>query len=251
MTRGLVVALMLGLSAIANAETPIERGLALFEDKRYAQAIVAFEEAYKQSPEPKLLYSIAQAYRLDGNCAGALAYYQRYLEEMPKATNARAVRHRIAQMTACAAEHKLPPADPQPEHAEPRPDPAAAPESGTAAKVTHDPSRQITRRESGTVRVAGIVTAIAGAAFAGTGAYFAYDARAAQHDVEDLFARGGVWDAELEERGKRSSWLAIGFFVGAGGAIAAGTVMYVVGGPREVVIESNNGRTAVSWRGSF
>src|SRR5262249_7041268 len=42
----------------------------------YSEAAEAFKEAYRRTPTPELLYNIAQAYRLSGDCAKALGFYR-------------------------------------------------------------------------------------------------------------------------------------------------------------------------------
>src|SRR5689334_5046426 len=62
-----------------------EAGKAAFADERYADAIAEFRAANDIKPDPKYVYSIAQAQRLAGDCAGAIESYQQFLATKPDA----------------------------------------------------------------------------------------------------------------------------------------------------------------------
>src|SRR6185503_3958304 len=66
-----------------------------------------------------LLFNVAQAYRLDGNCTEALRYYKDYLAAEPQTQNRVDVEARIGQMERCVAEQQKqeqqPPPPPEPE----------------------------------------------------------------------------------------------------------------------------------------
>jgi len=60
-----------------------ERGRALHDAGDYGNAIIAFKEAYVIAPSSGLLFNLAQAYRLQGNCDDAALMYRRYLDTAP------------------------------------------------------------------------------------------------------------------------------------------------------------------------
>src|SRR5689334_3614531 len=62
-----------------------EAGKAAFADERYADAIAEFRAANDIKADPKYVYSIAQAQRLAGDCAGAIESYQQFLATKPDA----------------------------------------------------------------------------------------------------------------------------------------------------------------------
>src|SRR4051794_22832671 len=72
-----------------RARALFREGSQLYEEAHYEEAIARFQEAYRLSGRPDLLFNIAQAYRLEGpaHCATALRYYQRHLDEQPSASN--------------------------------------------------------------------------------------------------------------------------------------------------------------------
>src|SRR5260370_31643135 len=93
----LLVALALCVTALA-APTPEERAKARerygsavthFNAGEYAAAAEDFLAVHKISPQPALLYNVAQAYRLGNDSAHALEHYQRFLREAPHARHAR------------------------------------------------------------------------------------------------------------------------------------------------------------------
>ncbi|HZS42419.1 MAG TPA: tetratricopeptide repeat protein [Polyangia bacterium] len=109
-TRAAVVLLLLsGAPAHAQAPDDVRRarqlsdeGLAQFNRGHYRQAIEAFEASFALRRLPVLLFDIAQAYRLDGDCDRALEHYRRYVREAPDAANRTLVDGFIAEMERCA-----------------------------------------------------------------------------------------------------------------------------------------------------
>ena len=57
-----------------------EQGRAYHDAGEYMKAIAAFKEAYVLAPSPGLLFNIAQAYRLAGDCDDAAWMYRRFLD---------------------------------------------------------------------------------------------------------------------------------------------------------------------------
>lgn len=90
----LALVLLKAPAAIAEAAPDgrawFDAGVRAYEDAHYAAAIAAFEEAYRLTKRPGLLFSIAQAYRRSYDAShdaahlrAALRYYARYLSENP------------------------------------------------------------------------------------------------------------------------------------------------------------------------
>jgi tetratricopeptide (TPR) repeat protein len=79
-----------------------DEGKVHYQLREYDQAILAFKESYRQSRRPQLLFNIAQAYRLAGDCASAARFYRTFLDAAPVADPA-PVEARIHQMQICAA----------------------------------------------------------------------------------------------------------------------------------------------------
>ncbi len=101
MKRALIILLTLAAAAApANAQPKgdmveqakqfFEAGRQAYEAGQYAVAIAAFEEAYRLSPRPPVLFSLAQSYRrqyfVDSDPAKlkrAIDLYQQYLKDVP------------------------------------------------------------------------------------------------------------------------------------------------------------------------
>jgi hypothetical protein len=64
-----------------KARVQFEQGVALFDDEKYEQAAIAFEQAYALNPSFKILWNIAQTENLLGHYAAALDAYKHYLRE--------------------------------------------------------------------------------------------------------------------------------------------------------------------------
>lgn len=79
----------------SNARVHRERGVTLFEARRYLESIPEFEEAYVAAPRPEYLYDIAQAYRLAGHREKAIEFYRGYLKNFPHAPNREEIRSKI------------------------------------------------------------------------------------------------------------------------------------------------------------
>ncbi len=78
----------------ASAQPNADRAVALYEEGKrhfdianYRAAIVSWKESYLLSSEPLLLFNIAQAYRLGGDCAQANRFYANYKRAVPKPAN--------------------------------------------------------------------------------------------------------------------------------------------------------------------
>jgi tetratricopeptide (TPR) repeat protein len=61
--------------------------VALFDRKKYKDAIDAFLEANRLFPSPTLSFNAAKAYEKMGDSAGALRFYRDYLRRKPDASD--------------------------------------------------------------------------------------------------------------------------------------------------------------------
>ena len=147
----------------ARAKTLFDDGSSEYRAGHYDRAIDLFQDAYKLSHAPGLLFNIAQAYRLEGACAQALEYYQRSLDEDTSADNRVEMQERVTEMQACV---NAKPADPAP----PPAPPVITPPVITTHAAVESPPRAHRR-------YAPLVTTAAGAAVALTGAILYWRAR--------------------------------------------------------------------------
>lgn len=83
----LVIALSTALPARAEESPPPEaveaarRGRALFDERRYAEAVVELEAAYDAFPAPALLHNLGRCHEEQRHWCDAASYYRRFLRE--------------------------------------------------------------------------------------------------------------------------------------------------------------------------
>src|SRR5262245_54980923 len=79
----------------------------------YDRAIDELKQSYELVGLPGLLFNIAQAYRMKGDCTQAALFYKSYLRERPSEPNAEQIRARILEMEQCARDKTPPPPAPE------------------------------------------------------------------------------------------------------------------------------------------
>jgi tetratricopeptide (TPR) repeat protein len=80
-----------------DVEGHLDRALALFNARNYAEAAHEFRRAYEKKPSGDYLYAWAQSERLSGNCANAMPLYEQYLTREPGGANAEVARINLAR----------------------------------------------------------------------------------------------------------------------------------------------------------
>src|SRR3954453_5268816 len=83
-----------------------ERGLAKYNLAEFDAAIVEFKQSYEISKAPRLLFNIAQAYRLKKDYESALYFYNTYLRADPNPSNLDDVDSKIGEMKRALDEQK-------------------------------------------------------------------------------------------------------------------------------------------------
>ena len=213
-------------------------GLKHFNVGEYDIAIQKFKASYQREPAPGLLYDLAQAHRLKGDCGQALVLYRRYLAAKPQGKDRARVETRIIEMEECQRiEPKPAPASPvdptsaatppipledtpmpvrSPQPALLQPLPAATgtfrPEAGMPGR-SNEPDAAPIRSRKGAAALGA-----ASLSFLAAGGYFAWDAGRASDAMSRRFANGGTYDVlarQDESRGTRSERLAIAGVAGA------------------------------------
>jgi len=122
----------------AESKRYYELGRASFDLARWEQSLEAFELSYDVQPHPILLFNIGQCHRKLGRHAEAIERFERYLQELPDASNRSDVEELLSE------ERKLLSMTPEP-GPEPEPEPAAevAPtpvDPSVASASVEDPS---------------------------------------------------------------------------------------------------------------
>jgi tetratricopeptide (TPR) repeat protein len=268
MRTALLAAITLATSAVSTADAdshqPVpprarklaERGRELHQRGDYARAIAAFKEAYVLAPSPGLLFNLAQAYRLQGNCDDAALMYRRYITAVPPSSDERALAEaHLATVVRCSQQRSgdLPPdatlaSIPPPPPA--GPDPLFDDRPAPAAGGPGEPGGH-----GKLMRRVGVGTTIGGGVALGLAAYYGVQAHNASADVERLYAEGASWKTILpvHQRGERAETAATWLGIGGGITAAAGVTLLYLGwraehaSPLTVAPVKGGAQVGMSW----
>jgi tetratricopeptide (TPR) repeat protein len=202
-----------------------ERGRQLHERGDYARAIVAFKEAYVLAPSPGLLFNLAQAYRLQGNCDDAALMYRRYLAAAPWSDERALAEGHLSTVTRCVQKRTLNlPLDAAMASI---PD---APHGELDPLFDDDPGRD--ERSGGRLaRRIGLGTTIAGALVLGGAVFYGVQSYRAAQQVERMYEGGAKWPEiePIHARGERAATTAKWLGIGGGAGAAAGVTLFILG----------------------
>ena len=228
-----------------------EHGREMHQRGQYDRAITAFKEAYVIAPSPGLLFNIAQAYRLQGNCEDAVLMYKRFLQTGPDPGARSVAEQHLGTVERCVQKRTL--NIPLPEQmAYLNVPPPPGPE-----KVIVTDKRDI-ERPTEIKKDVGIGLTIGGGLALATAAYFGYRAYDAERDVERAYERGAKWNEikDIHARGESAERAAKIFAVGGGLAVVGGVTLWVIGRRDEranqlAVTPTAKGGAAVSYSWQF
>ncbi|HET9622509.1 MAG TPA: tetratricopeptide repeat protein [Kofleriaceae bacterium] len=248
-----------GMPVPAKARELAQRGRAYHDAGDYGSAIAAFTQAYVIAPSPALLFNLAQAYRLQGNCDDAALMYQRYLATNPSPEGRALAEGHLATVERCMHKIAL--------HI-----PVEKASATSSVVATHAPAASLSVDAAQSSHKAEIEKDVGlGLGLAGTGAlaaalFFAVRANNASNDVSNAEApppaggkggggkTGGTNVGAIDDRGESAASTARVLAIGGGLGLAAGVVMYVIGRRDEqapVVVAPTTRGAAVSMRWSF
>lgn len=232
--RAIAVATLVALaSTSAHADHPLRperipnkarqlaaKGRAAHTAGDYNTAVEAFKEAYVLAPSAGLLFNIAQAYRLAGNCDDAAWMYRRFLDTNPSTDERALAEAQLAVVKKCGSGGL------RVTLGKPRLDTAKIPEPEVTVTTSLPPDDR-----GGKYKRIGIGTAIGGGALLAGAAVFAFDAHDASKQVAAIYKRGGTWDEikDIDARGQRSATIATALGIGGGAAVVSGAVLYAIG----------------------
>jgi len=217
--------------ASPTAEDLFDQGQVAFTGHDYPTAIAKWEDSFAASREPELLFNIAQAYRLSGDCAHALATYRHFLS-LAAASEQRPLAEEFVH------ELQLKCGLPPPPHVEPVPE-------------------QIENTGSGrNLKLVGIVTGGTGVVLVATGLLFGRRASTLGAEVTLACAVSCDWSAQQDKDAAGRRDAAIGYALDAVGlaAIAGGAIMYYIGdrkGTVDVSPRPREGGAVITWNGSW
>ena len=257
----LATCMLLAIGA-AHADPTTDKARALYDEglrhynvAEYPEAIAAWKQAYLIAKKPLLLFNIGQAYRLSGDCAQALTFYDSYIRDEPSIANQDELDQAVAQckeaQAKAAAQKPAEPVEPKPAPVEPRPK-VAEPAPVTPAPV--EPAPPVAEGSGGGLRIAGIAVGVMGVVAGGAGIYFALQSKKIS---DGLAGYTGEWDQPHQDKqseGKRDATLGWALGLGGLGLAIAGGVMVVLGGHAQepaVAITPTPGGATVAWGYSF
>ena len=226
-----------GDSNKANARAHYETATRLYEIREYDKALLEYKSAYLAHPDPAFLFNIGQCYRKLGQDAEALNFFQQYLKKAPpEDPNRRQVQARIRDIeteaklkaNAVQAAPALSPPTPVPSPPPPAPSaegvPPAAASLEPVAQVSAAP--QLSHPGRG-LRIAGIACGAAGLASIGVAVY--YYVRASS--LSDTVTNSPTPQASDDQAGRDAQSMQWVFYSVGAGALATGTLLYLLGWP--------------------
>lgn len=237
--------MILVLEAVASAQPTAEdlysQGEDAFNRRDYPTAIDRWQTSYALSQEPLLLFNLAHAYRLSGDCPRALETYKRFMAEAPSSEE-----YTLAASLAHELEAKC--SRPSALVVESRANPVAAVENERPSVRTEPAGRKL--------RIGGAVIGGAGLLTLATGLYLGHRGQTIGDEVMDACRVSCDWADWKDKDAKGQRYASIGRVLDVGGAIgiASGVALYYLGvrqGSLTVEPRTREGGAAVSFRGSW
>jgi tetratricopeptide (TPR) repeat protein len=246
---GLVLAVGTAAAQSNDAERLYTEGQKAYDDKRYDDALTAWEKSYELSRLPGLVFNIAQAHRLRGDCTKAVESYKKFIELDPSSSQRPAAEGLIKELEPCkdapavVERHDVTPPRPPP----PR---VIEPPKHDGAVVDHV---EVDRGHG--MRVAGVIVGIAGLGVISTGVVFGNRASSLATEVHDACSMGCAWaDVQSKDADGRSAALTQWILYGAGAAaLVTSGVLYYIGARAHtsVTVTPHASGAAVSLLGSW
>ena len=200
-----------------------DQALRQYQNGEYDEAIESFAGAFALSNNPGLLFNVAQAYRLKGDCEHARDYYQRYLGAVPETPLKPSLERRVAEMEACLESRRataaIGPGDPTNRiDAGAITTRATIPAGATPGPASPEPDVASARRAAVWTLRGSAAALLASSAVFGALAWNAYD------DVQSTSTPRVAWDAA--DRYKTDTAFAWTF---AASGLACAVISYFVG----------------------
>jgi len=220
----LLALLLVAVAVPAAAQTPppptadqarehYERGLAKYNLAEFDAAIVEFKQSYELSKAPRLLFNIAQAYRLKKDYESALYFYNTYIRADPNPPNLDDVDAKIDEMKrALDEQHKQalnpPPVNPPP---------------------VNPPVEKHTSKRG--LKVAGLTVAGLGVAACAVGGGMLGLSASDSSTLHRVAVNGMPWtpmDQQIFEEGDRAQTAGIVLLSAGGALVVAGAITFAV-----------------------
>src|SRR5438270_6292445 len=199
--------------SVDQAREHYERGLAKYNLAEFDAAIVEFKQSYELSKAPRLLFNIAQAYRLKKDFSSALYFYNTYLRADPNPPNLDDVDAKIDEMRrALDEQHK---ASMQP--------PPVVPPVVPPPHVDKRPAKR-------TLKIAGVTLAALGVASCAVGGGMLGLASSDASTLHRVAQSGMPWttaDQNIYNEGSRASTAGIVLLSAGGALVIAGGITLI------------------------
>jgi tetratricopeptide (TPR) repeat protein len=228
-----------GDASRATAKAHYETATRLYDIREYDKALVEFKSAYLAQPDPAFLFNVGQCYRKLGQNQQALNFFQEYLKKAPPDDpNRSQVEARVRDIEAEAklqAETAQAAAAPVPaaEVVQPAPVVQTAPAAvvaPTSAAASVEQAVPVSTTPGGNergLRIAGIACGAAGLASVGIAIYYYTRARS----LSDSVTKSQTPKASDDQAGRDAQTMQWVFYGIGAGALATGTVLYLLGWP--------------------
>lgn len=245
-----IISLEATVLAQPNAEALYTEGQAAYNRADYATATAKWQASYDLSKESGLLFNLAQAKRLSGDCAGALVTYRRFI-----ATDAddASEQHKLANDLMRELEGTCSEREPAV-----TPPPKIKARLGTELNLAEgrSPRKSDGPRPGRTWKIAGLITSGAGVVTIALGLGLGHHGSSIGDEVTAACATSCDWAAQKakDARGRREAAIGKALDVVGMAAIAGGAVMYYLGSRESAVTVSPRGHAdgaIVSWSGSW
>lgn len=231
------------LTSNAHADSPSAEGLfaqgqAAYDSADYKGAVAKWQASYDMSKESDLLFNIAQAKRLSGDCTGAIVTYRRFIAADADPTSE---QHKLAEDLALELEGLCP-----------APKPAASPPQVVPTFDLSTREEADRGRPDRTWKIAGLVTSGAGVVTLAVGLGFGRRGTSIGDEITDTCRMGCDWEAlkDKDTRGRRYVTIGRTLDVIGVAAIAGGAIFYYLGIRQEAITvapASRDGGGVISW----
>ena len=242
----LVLIMLAALKTVALADptpTPEDlyaEGQTAYDRADYPNAIAKWRASYELSNAPGLLFNLAQAYRLSGDCVNALSTYKRFITIDPTADQRVLAEDLVRELEPKCGE---------------RPTPIV--ERTTPIPVVDRPSVVHERERPGRrLKATGLATSGTGLALLASGLLLGHHASALGDQVTTACASGCYWDQQKDKDATGRRDATIGYMIDGLGvaAIVGGAVLYYLGDHASGIAVSprpREGGAVVTWSGSW
>jgi len=236
-----------------TAETLYTEGQHAYDRAEYAAAVAKWQASYDLSKERGLLFNLAQAMRLSGDCTGALATYRSFVANAPDPTSE---QHKLSVDFVRELEGECPTRQPavvaRPK-IEGRPALAASLLSTPTDEI--GPSLNDPTRQGRSWKIAGLVTGGVGVVTIAIGLGLGHHGATIGDEVTAACRTSCDWAAlkDKDARGARDVTIGKALDVIGVAAVAGGAVFYYLGVRQETltVTPAPGGGGVVSWSGSW